>query len=104
MSEDNYSKQSCDMVRVADDDAVHEGAPGSFFIDTLDNGQRVLWHKLPDGNAGAILLNPIVDTERNKGRPAWNWDGNEEKPTLTPSVHLPGRWHGWFRKGRMVSV
>jgi hypothetical protein len=55
------------MIRVADDDAVHDGQPGSFCIETLE------------------------------------WDGNMDKPTLAPSVHLPGRWHGWFRAGRVVS-
>jgi hypothetical protein len=91
---------SCDMIRVADDDAVHEGAPGSFCIETLESGQRVMWHKLPDGNGGLLRLRPVVSGDAH---PSWEWDGNEEKPTLSPSVHLPGRWHGWFRAGRMVS-
>jgi hypothetical protein len=91
---------SCDMIRVADDDAVHEGVPGSFCVETLASGQRVMWHKLPDGNGGLLRLRPVVSGEQH---PSWEWDGNEEKPTLTPSVHLPGRWHGWFRAGRMIS-
>ena len=33
----------------------------------------------------------------------WEWDGNEDKPTLTPSIHAPGQWHGWMRAGRLVS-
>lgn len=31
--------------------------------------------------------------------PSWNWDGNRERPTLTPSVHRVGHWHGWLRNG-----
>jgi hypothetical protein len=91
---------SCDMILVADDDAVQDGPPGSFCINTLANGQRVMWHKLPDGNGGLLRLRPVVSGE---SYPSWEWDGNGEKPTLTPSVHLPGRWHGWFRNGRMES-
>lgn len=102
MSEKHYSKASCDMTRVSNDEAVFDGEPGSFCIQTLANGQRVMWHKLPDGNAGMLRLKPMVD--EGDSSPSWQWDGNEEKPTLSPSVHLPGRWHGWFRKGRMVSV
>jgi len=33
----------------------------------------------------------------------WTWDGNEEQPTVTPSIHAVGRWHGWLRAGRLVS-
>ena len=33
----------------------------------------------------------------------WTWDGNEDAPTLTPSVHHVGAWHGWIRAGRMES-
>lgn len=91
---------SCEMIRVADEDAVYDGPPGSFFIETLASGQRVMWHKLPDGNVGLLRLRPVVDGDAH---PSWQWDGNEEKPTLSPSVHLPGRWHGWFRNGRMES-
>lgn len=100
MSEAHYNKQSCDMVRVANEDDVTDGPPGAFFIETFASGQRIVWHKLPDGNAGALHLRPVVS---GAAHPSWEWDGNEEKPTLTPSVHLPGRWHGWFRNGRMES-
>jgi len=33
------------------------------------------------------------------GSPSWDWDGNVEKPTLTPSVHWIGHWHGFLRNG-----
>lgn len=33
----------------------------------------------------------------------WQWDGNEDAPTLTPSLHLVGTWHGWMRNGELVS-
>lgn len=31
--------------------------------------------------------------------PSWDWDGNEGAPTLSPSVHHVGHWHGWLRNG-----
>ena len=34
----------------------------------------------------------------------WGWDGNEESPTLTPSVHCIGHWHGWVRGGTLVEA
>lgn len=35
--------------------------------------------------------------------PSWHWDGDREKPTLQPSVHHVGHWHGWLRAGVWVS-
>ena len=35
--------------------------------------------------------------------PVWGWDGNEDKPTLSPSLHWPGQWHGHLVAGRLVS-
>ena len=31
--------------------------------------------------------------------PRWQWDGNHDAPTLSPSVHWVGHWHGWLRNG-----
>jgi len=38
------------------------------------------------------------------GERVWGWDGNEDKPTLTPSIHMPGVWHGHCIAGKLVSV
>ena len=37
------------------------------------------------------------------GDRVWGFDGNMEKPTLFPSIHTPGYWHGYLRKGRLES-
>jgi len=51
--------------------------------------------------------NRFCAIEVQKGAPGgprvWGWDGNEDSPTLTPSIHEPGHWHGWLRAGRLVS-
>lgn len=39
--------------------------------------------------------------------PRWSWDGNKDRPTLTPSVFnsgLPCKWHGWLRDGAWVEA
>lgn len=36
--------------------------------------------------------------------PLWTWDGNEDKPTLSPSIHTLGCWHGFVRAGEMVEA
>lgn len=31
--------------------------------------------------------------------PSWHWNGSVTEPTLAPSVHHVGHWHGWLRDG-----
>lgn len=31
----------------------------------------------------------------------WRWDGNLDEPTLRPSLHAVGEWHGWVTGGVM---
>lgn len=40
------------------------------------------------------------------GHPSWEFDGNAEAPTLTPSVLQVGgcQWHGYLRAGVWESV
>ncbi len=50
------------------------------------------------GRAGTLRFRPRADPG-----PSWQWDGDIEKPTLTPSVHDNPQgtthWHGWLTAG-----
>lgn len=37
------------------------------------------------------------------GHRVWGWDGNEDSPTLTPSIHAVGNWHGYLTAGILKS-
>lgn len=37
------------------------------------------------------------------GNRVWGWDGNAERPTIEPSIHAEGRWHGFVRAGFLQS-
>ena len=43
---------------------------------------------------------------QNGGRPQWEWDGNREAPTFSPSINCEKHcgWHGYLRKGRCVTT
>lgn len=67
-----------------------------------------IWFTCPCGCGcmARLPLRPSVE------RASWQWDGNEESPTLYPSVHhqvddgaggLKTHWHGWLRAGEWVS-
>ena len=34
----------------------------------------------------------------------WNWNGDKEFPTISPSINVVGRWHGFFRNGKIETV
>jgi hypothetical protein len=92
------------MIQQPDVNAVMDGPVGSFCIrDCTDNDHfydlkwKHIWLKLPNGTVSAIDLNG------SPRQPCWHWDGNEDKPTLAPSVHHLGGWHGYVRAGRMES-
>lgn len=44
-----------------------------------------------------------VNLDADKGHPLWYWNGNLEKPTLSPSVNYPARprCHSFLREGRI---
>ncbi len=45
---------------------------------------------------------PRDGQNRNGGRAQWDWNGNREAPTFSPSINCDGCWHGYIEKGRAV--
>jgi len=87
---------------------IAEGKIGGFFFSRTTDGDREyesLVVVMPDhGPTGAELASlPLKPGEPREGRACWEWDGNREAPTLSPSVHRPGTWHGFIRAGRLES-
>lgn len=76
--------------------------PGDFYFRVDERGQHMFHTCLPNGTGLAIPLRPLVDPQINGGH-SWEWDGNSDKPTLSPSINAQGIWHGWVRAGRMES-
>lgn len=100
-----YGHIPISMKRVADMAAVDN--PGDFYWRTV-NDQKHLGVAIPRPHAnfsGDWVLNllPVEPGKANRGI-SWQWDGNEDQPTLTPSVHCIGHWHGWVRCGMLVEA
>ena len=58
---------------------------------------------------GSLIIAGRTDLPRdgqnqNGGIAQWDWNGNRDAPTFTPSVNCKGCWHGYIRGGRCVSV
>lgn len=93
---------------IAEEDFRHKGlgeAAGVFHVGKpAENGVQTFWYRCPCGcGAGGPL---IVGNgfKPNTKRPSWKWNGSTEKPTLHPSVHHVGHWHGWLTDGVWRSV
>jgi len=88
-------------------DEYYQGrVPGSFRVTEQDEfGEITFWYCCPCGckSIGPLTVGRGVKPNV-EGVPTWNWNGSLEKPTLSPSVHHVGHWHGWLRNGVWESV
>lgn len=58
---------------------------------------------------GALVIAGRTELKRDGqnqsgGIAQWDWDGNREQPTFSPSINCGGCWHGYIRKGRCVDT
>jgi hypothetical protein len=81
--------------------------------DDLDTGEKGDWYFIK--KCSYIVLR-FGDTMEDtvilplQGEGAWNWNGDKESPTLTPSILVHGsqgqqdKWHGFLTNGKLVSA
>lgn len=93
------NRESCDCRKVADYDHIER--PGDFYFQPVQGvaGENCLHVMLP-GNVFIMIGVAVGPASTPK---VWGWDGNEERPTLEPSIHTVGHWHGFLKAGRLVS-
>jgi len=91
--------ESVNCRRVADYDSV-EG-PGDFYFKPVQgmNGETCLYVMLP----GRTFICIGVARGPSTAPKVWGWDGNEDTPTLTPSIHAIDHWQGFLTAGRLQS-
>ena len=94
--------ESVDCVRLSGE-VFPEGllSPGQFVWSEARDNRRTLYIVLPGSNYPLAI---DVNLGFAGGYRVWGWDGNEEKPTLSPSIDWPGKWHGHLVAGRLISV
>lgn len=94
--------ESCDCRRVEfGRPAETVDQPGDFcWGDEREDGSRRLYIVLPGEKSMDAIK--VIRGEPG-GERVWGWDGNEDKPTLKPSIHSPDVWHGHLVSGRLVS-
>jgi hypothetical protein len=84
--------------------ADDRGTPGAFWYVQSAEGKKYtgLGFMCPCGcgERGVVLFYKMDN------HPAWNWDGNIDKPTLTPSIqrNTACRWHGFLTAGEWITA
>lgn len=80
---------------------------GDFYWHHSEKGRVLIlaipYHNGKRGNKRYILSEWTID-HKNDSDAQWSWDGNEDKPSLKPSLHAVGIWHGWIKKGEMIEA
>lgn len=94
----NTESINCRRVKFGED-ASNGGMekPGDF---TFDEDFLFIYVWLPGGTGPDAFR---IQKGLAAGPRVWGWDGNEDKPTLTPSIHWLDHWHGHLTAGRLVS-
>lgn len=54
------------------------------------------------GQLVSLYITSVQYPAENKS-PLWTWDGNQENPTITPSINVIGRWHGYLTNGKLIT-
>lgn len=68
---------------------------------------------IPGNEGGSVVPIPVVRGAQTEEPFRWGWDGNEEHPTLAPSIwrnrstpehpNVPNEWHGMLENGQLRS-
>jgi hypothetical protein len=105
----HYGHTPIKMQRVRDYDAVKK--VGDFYWgvgEVNEDGLMYLSFAVPrptENNTDGWLFQMLpVKVGQNETGKHWGWDGNEDLPTLVPSIHAIGHWHGFVRAGVLIEA
>lgn len=78
--------------------------PGDAFFTTNNKGEKQGLEFVCPCGCGDKSYIPFTNTEYSTGGEAWDWNGNETEPTLSPSLQRVGgcEYHGHLRSGVFV--
>jgi len=88
------------------EDLDANGQKGDWCFSNNDTIMILRWGDSTDDIA-MLYVAPPAD---GHPAPVWEWDGNKEAPTLSPSIRVlggkdqPDRWHGYLRAGKLETA
>ncbi|EDX80485.1 hypothetical protein BBAL3_1642 [Brevundimonas sp. BAL3] len=91
------------MIRavIVNDVDEHRETPGAIDYCATSDGESTGFGFICPCGCGRQGYLPIRRAGEVEIGPSWDWDGNQEAPTLTPSVLQVGgcQWHGYLTNG-----
>jgi Family of unknown function (DUF6527) len=104
------SAANVQFLTVEGDPCPSDRKPERFTFRCVGRNRDKCSPNYPDLTCANLLIAGATDIKRdpqgqNGGRPQWDWDGNKENPTFSPSINCEAHcgWHGYIRNGRCVS-
>lgn len=101
MSEANYSKRSFPAILVKN---RKFNRPGYFFYLYSNGVPAGIISCLPNAGDKDSSWGTTMFTGHGSPNHQWAWNGNILKPSLTPSIHRVGHWHGYLTDGKFISA
>lgn len=98
----NPGQPNVKMTRIEDEKFPQN--PGEFAWKRSGDGTRYLSFR---DNRGMFHCVPVTPASEGKQPNNWLWDGNEDSPTLVPSILAYGedrsqvKWHGYVTGGEV---
>lgn len=90
---------------------MHRGDHGAMWTTLAEAPVGSMWYadwypwRGPDGHC-LVVKTPggewIVDGPSSGGGTPWTRTGEVPRVTANPSIHFPGKYHGWLREGVLV--
>ncbi len=78
--------------RCAVQDGIYSQGPGAYYI---NDERTMIWLVLP--RVGTPIRLPLTGDP-----PRWTFTGTADNPSLTPSINVPGIWHGHLTNGEFI--
>lgn len=98
------------MLRKDWDDLDENGKTGDWcFMDDIKHGLIIIIRFGENAMTDVAALH-LDKTKMPAKYPVWDWDGNKEAPTLSPSILVHGasgqadKWHGYLRAGKLENA
>lgn len=90
------------MRRVLCADEISE--LGHFFFQYDRRGGLSMFIAIPVPRAASWVLSEWTIGLPNEYGAQWSWNGDADKPTLHPSLHAEGLWHGFVKDGMLIEA
>lgn len=97
-----FNHKPIPLERVANESKINK--VGDFCWKHADGDKMVFVVAIPHLNVRGWIMSEWTIGHKNEWGAEWTWDGNVDMPTIKPSLHALGVWHGNVDEGQLVEA